>query len=119
MHEFSVVAELARIVEKEVTDKLGESRPVTLLEVRVGPLSCVNAEALRFAFEHIKGGTMLESAELVLRLPPLTGRCRACGSVTEIQDPFDSCGACGSPDVAAEGEEAVVLDRIELEDESE
>lgn len=46
--------------------------------LEIGQFSGVEPELLRFAFEVIKKGTILERAEIEMQIPPLLLYCREC-----------------------------------------
>ncbi|HZV01722.1 MAG TPA: hydrogenase maturation nickel metallochaperone HypA [Planctomycetota bacterium] len=59
MHELGLISEVLAIVEEE-----SKGAPVKRIVLEVGPLACVLEDALRFAFELAREGTVAEAAEL-------------------------------------------------------
>ncbi len=53
-------------------------RRITRVVLEIGQFSGVEPELLRFAFEVIKKGTILEQAEIEMQSPPLLLYCREC-----------------------------------------
>lgn len=51
---------------------------ITRVVLEIGQFSGVEPELLRFAFEVIKKGTILERAEIEMQVPPLLLYCREC-----------------------------------------
>ena len=115
VHELAIVDALIEQVRQEI-GQAGAAGPVTRVELVVGRFSGVCPDSLRFAFEMLAPGTIVEGAELTLRQPPAIARCRACGAQTEIEDLAGTCPRCESPDVSLEGSRDLVLESIELED---
>jgi len=115
MHELAIVDALIDQVRSEI-ERAGAAGRVTRVELAVGRLSGVCVESIRFAFEMLSPGTILEKAQLAIREPPAVGRCLACGAEAEIEDLGALCPRCASPDVSIEGGQELVLETIELED---
>jgi hydrogenase nickel incorporation protein HypA/HybF len=117
VHELSIVETLIGQVQEEV-DHSGVVGRVTRLDVVVGRFSGVNSDAMRFAFQMLAPGTFLEGAELRIAEPPATSACQACGSRAEIDELAMQCPECGSDDVLIEGGRDLVLQSIELEEQT-
>jgi len=92
-----------------VAKSRGASR-VLAVSMKVGELTHLNPEQLRFAFEALTEGTLAEGAELSVELVKAKVRCRQCGyegglSSTEeapqLPIPLVRCPRCGGLDVEA------------------
>lgn len=90
MHELSLVEEILRI-----SADASNGRPVTRVVLKVGQLSCVMPEALRFCFDSVKAGTVLQNATLELHSIPGRARCQDCGADYALEELYQPC-ACGS-----------------------
>jgi len=113
MHELSLIASLFEIVVEKASEH--KAREVTLVTIKVGPLSGVVPELLESAFEMYKKETIAGRARLVVEPLPFIIRCRACAAETSRDNPISACPACGSADfVIVQGTE-VYLDKLELE----
>ena len=97
MHELSVAQGLLEIIEQEARPYPGAR--VTRVHLRIGKLSAVVPDALRFAFEAITRGGIAEGASLEIEEVPLTIRCHQCDEVFTIDDPFMLCPRCEGFDV--------------------
>lgn len=117
MHEVSIVEALVEQVESEVR-RAGHAGRVVRLNVSIGRLSGVNADSFRFAFEMIAPETILAAARLEIDLRSAQCRCEACGALSPIDDLVAQCPACASPKIHFEGGRELMLDSIELEEES-
>ena len=93
MHELSIT----QGVVEAVTERTG-SATVLSVRLRVGQLSGVVPDAMRFCFELVTAGTPLEGAALEIEQPEGRGRCRACGAAFALRDLILLCD-CGSADV--------------------
>jgi hydrogenase nickel incorporation protein HypA/HybF len=93
MHELAIT----QGVVDAVTERTGTA-PVTSVRVRVGRLSGVVPDAMRFCFELVTAGTPLDGASLEIEQPEGRGRCRTCGAEFGLADLILLCD-CGSADV--------------------
>ncbi len=84
----SVLEAVGREMEK---GGLKELRRVSL---RVGELTAVEPEALRFCFDASVKGTPLEGAVLEIEEVPLTGRCADCSSEFRMEGFACVCPGC-------------------------
>jgi hydrogenase nickel incorporation protein HypA/HybF len=115
VHEVSIVESLIVQVEQEVAAS-GHTGRVTRLDLVVGRLSGVYAGAIRFAFELLSPGTVVESAELRIAEPKARCRCDVCGACAEIDELVARCPECGNSHVAIDGGQELLLETIELEE---
>ncbi len=111
MHELSIAGAIAEIAVRHAA-----GRPVARVDVRVGHLRQVVPDALDFAFTLVAEGTVLEGAELVLEEVPAAGRCRRCGTESELPGFPLACAACGSADLELVRGEELLVDALELEE---
>jgi hydrogenase nickel incorporation protein HypA/HybF len=93
MHELAITQ---GVVEAD-TERTGRA-PVTSVRLRVGRLSGVVPDAMRFCFELVTAGTPLAGAALEIDQPEGRGRCRTCGRSFVLADLILLCD-CGSADV--------------------
>jgi hydrogenase nickel incorporation protein HypA/HybF len=114
MHELSIVEALRGQVEKEV-ERAGEGGRVTRLSLIIGRLSGVNSDSIRFAFELLAPGTVLEKAQLVISEPRAECVCEDCGATSEIDRLVAQCPTCASHDITIRGGTELILQTIDLE----
>lgn len=93
MHELGLIQEVLDIVAEE--SKGARVRRVVL---EVGALAMVLPDALRFAFELARVGTVAEDAALEVKEVPARARCRRCDAVQNVEQVLARC-ACGSQDL--------------------
>jgi len=117
VHEVSIVQSLIQQVEAEVRQAGCDGR-ILRLGLVIGRLSGVHADSVRFAFEMLGPGTLLEGAELHITEPSAELVCKDCGARTPIEDLTAECPACGSRAVVIEGGRDLLLESIEVEDSS-
>ncbi len=115
MHELSIAEALIEQVGRELK-RAGQPGPVVRLELAVGKLSSVHAEALRFAFGLLAPGTLVDGAELEITESPARCCCRICRAETEIEELVFRCPRCESEQVTIEGGRDLLLECIEVEE---
>ena len=69
------------------------------LKVRVGEMTALEPEALKFCFEVCSKGTEMEGARLDIEEVPITGRCSGCGAEFRMEGLFIPCPACDGAEV--------------------
>jgi hydrogenase nickel incorporation protein HypA/HybF len=111
MHELSLAESVVAIARRHAA-----GRPVARVELKVGYLRQVVPSALEFAFELLAQGTELEGAELALEEVPAAGRCRGCGTESELPGFPLACSACGGLDLELVRGEELLVDALELEE---
>lgn len=94
MHEMSIAQSIVDIAmdyaQKEKAQK------VTELELSIGTLSGIEFEALDFAMEVCKKGTLLNDAQIVVDKIQAIAKCIDCENEFKIVHLFDACPHCQS-----------------------
>lgn len=111
MHELSLMSNL---LDDAMAAAAGA--PVRALRVRVGPLSGIVCEALRFAFEALSPGTPAEGARFDIEETALSLHCPRCGADYATPVGFYNCPACGATDGEVRGGNELELISIEVPD---
>jgi hydrogenase nickel incorporation protein HypA/HybF len=97
VHEASLMKGLLDIVGKAASGEGGG--PVSLIHLKIGGMTGVSTDALRFAFDVMAKGTVAEGAALEIEAVPLSVRCKICGAQWRPSDFVFVCTACGSPEI--------------------
>jgi hydrogenase nickel incorporation protein HypA/HybF len=84
--------------------------------LRIGELSGVEPESLRFCLETLVSGSDLDPLAFDFELCPWTRRCRACGAAFRVVDWNPACPTCSSADTEAAGGDQMELTYLELEE---
>ena len=92
MHEVSIMTEALRMA-MDAAKSAGATR-VLKLRLRIGSLSGVVPEALRFAFDMVVQGTMAEGATLEIETVPAACWCVNCQAEFECENFFNECPRC-------------------------
>ena len=111
MHELSIADAIVQIALRHAN-----GRPVAAVEVSVGHLRQVVPSSLEFSFELLCSGTPLEGARLELDEVMPRGRCRACGTESELPDFPLRCTRCGGLHLELLAGEELTVDALELEE---
>lgn len=90
MHEMSITQSIVDVV----CDRMGQT-PVRRIRLEIGKLSGVVPDAVRFCFDLVTEGTILEGAILEIVQPAGQARCRDCGAEFRMDDLLMLC-ECGS-----------------------
>jgi len=93
MHEFSIAQQVVEVVQAAAA-KAGGAK-VSEIHLRIGELSFIAEEQLRFAIEQLSTGTPLEGAELKFGSEPGKARCRSCGAEEPVS--YERLRAAGAP----------------------
>lgn len=115
MHEMSLAGGVLDLIENSAARE-GFAR-VTRLRLRVGKLSGVEIESLRFALDAIAPGTCLEGAAIDIDEPPGEAWCMKCVRLTTLKNRGDACEHCGGFQLqATAGSELSVVDLLVEDD---
>jgi hydrogenase nickel incorporation protein HypA/HybF len=112
MHEMSLCESILDIL-KEQAAKNSFTR-VRRVAVDIGPLSCVEPEALRFGFDVIMKGSLAEGALLEIARPPAEALCLSCFRTVPVRQRFDTCPECGSEALQVTSGEELKIRELEV-----
>jgi hydrogenase nickel incorporation protein HypA/HybF len=114
MHELSIASSIVDRA-KAVAEQNGNAR-VLKVALRIGEISGVEPDALRFGFEALCRDTPMEATALDIEFCKRRQRCQVCAVEFEPESFITTCPSCGSDDsVCIAGKELDVM-FIELED---
>jgi len=95
MHEVSIMTEALRLAEDAA--RSAEATRVRKLRLRVGSLSGVVPDALRFAFDVVRQNTLAADATLEIETVTAACWCVTCQAEFECADFFNECPRCNEP----------------------
>jgi len=113
MHEMSIAESLLNIVLQE--SRSHQASRVVAVALKVGELSSVVPESLRFCFELISQGTIVEGAELRVERVPVACRCEECGAEFTVEHLLFICPSCESRRVAILSGRELTIESLEVE----
>jgi hydrogenase nickel incorporation protein HypA/HybF len=113
MHEIGIAESVIEI--SEATARKSNARSIQVIALRLGEFTTVVQEALEFAFEIARQGTLAHNARLQIEIVPTIVQCAACiGEAHPIRGGSLRCEHCGFPLKIISGEE-MQIDYIEIE----
>ncbi len=93
MHEMSLAMGVLQIVEDAA--RAQRFQRVRSVEVEIGELAAVEAEALRFCFAAVTRGTLADGAKLHVTSVLGEGLCFNCNQTVRLAALYDPCPICG------------------------
>ena len=117
VHDLSIASRVVELVGEEVR-AAGGGR-VVAVTLKIGALSCVHEDALRFSFNLVREGTPLADAELRIVTVPVVIWCAACSREVALPGIQKlACPECGTPSGDIRAGRELDLESIELVDEA-
>jgi len=96
VHELSIAQDIIELAAATAREK--HSRAIQKIKVRLGEFTTIAREALEFAFEVARGGTLAATAQLEIEIVPMVTRCVSCGPVKNpAREVCLICAQCGLP----------------------
>jgi hydrogenase nickel incorporation protein HypA/HybF len=95
MHEISIMQNTLDLALEKAN--ASAARRIHCLRLRVGAMSGIVPEALQFAFEALRQGTLAAEARLDVETVPVCCWCAACQKEFRPKELFYDCPECGRP----------------------
>lgn len=114
MHEMGIANSVLDAVRTEMVRYPG-SYPCKVA-VRIGEMSAIDQDALRFCFEAMVQGTDLASLELAIEVCPRRHRCQVCACEFVVRDYDSQCPQCASLETKCISGDELELAYLEVED---
>ncbi len=115
MHEMAIAVQIVEIASAAVPPGMAAGS-VERVNLRIGRLTAVVPESLRFCFEVVSRDTALSGAELHIDDVPIVAECRACGALSDIDEPPFVCSACGDGSLNIVSGRELTVTSIEVAD---
>lgn len=113
MHELSVAKSILDIALRRAQED-GFQR-IHSVHLKIGRLSGIEPENLRFCFGVLSADTIAQSAEIEIEVLPLRGKCRACGEEFELAEIDFVCPGCHNRDIEVISGTEMVMDGMEVD----
>lgn len=113
MHELSICYSLLDQLESLAREH--RAKRIERIELRIGPLSGVEAALLQNAWPLAAAGSVAEGAVLAIEASAIVVRCRDCGTETEAAPNRLVCGSCGGVRTKLLSGDEMLLARVEME----
>jgi len=113
MHEMSLAESVREIVDE--TARASGARRIAAVRLEIGKLAQVEVEAMRFAFEVVKRGSLADTARLDIVETDGTAWCMRCSEAVVITRRGDACPRCDSYQLQVTGGDRMRVMDIEIE----
>ena len=113
MHELGIAQGIIERMDRTARE---QNARVTKVGVRIGELSAVDPEALRFGFEVLTKDTPFQDVKLDIEFCRRVQRCRDCSDQFETEAMFTDCPQCGSTQTVMIGGDELDIAYMEVED---
>jgi hydrogenase nickel incorporation protein HypA/HybF len=114
MHEVGIAAAILEAGQVEAARRPGSK--LVRIGVRIGVLSGVDNDALRFAFRALTAGTDLDALELQIESPSRRNCCECCGHEFESSLYNAACPRCTNEATLLTGGDELELAYVEVEE---
>ena len=113
MHEISIAESIVKIAEAKAREQ--NARSIKVIKLRLGTFTTIVPDALQFAFEICRAGTLSRDALLEIEIVSMVVRCVVCEATTRpVHGVCLICEQCGFPLEIVSGEE-LQIDYIEVD----
>jgi hydrogenase nickel incorporation protein HypA/HybF len=109
----SLTESLLELIESE-REKQGFSR-VRTVRLAIGALGHVDPEAIRFCFDAVARGTVVEGARLEIATVPGEAWCLDCAKTVRVSERLAPCPDCGQPRLQVKGGDDLRLSELEVD----
>ena len=113
MHEMSLAESVREIVEEGA--RASGALRVTAVRLEIGKLAQVEIEAMRFAFDVVKRGSLADTARLEIVEIDGIAWCMPCSETVALVQRGDACPHCGSYQLQVSGGDRMRVMDIEIE----
>ena len=95
MHEMGIAMQIVEIAAASIPKGM-ENVKVDKVNLKVGKLSAIVPESLKFCFEIVAKDTPISGAKLIIEEVPVVARCNECSAEWTITGPVFTCIKCNS-----------------------
>ena len=113
-----VAMQIIDIATASIPEDMRPAR-VERINLKVGKLSAIVKDSLRFCFEIASKDTPLYGAELFIEEIPVVARCNTCSTEWTIDSPVFTCRNCSGGDIKILSGRELDIESIELADDGE
>ncbi len=115
MHEMGIALQIIDIAKASIPADIEQPR-VARIHLKIGKLSAVVADSLRFCFDIAAKDTPLAGAELAIKEIAVSARCRECGHGWTLDGPAFSCPECRCGRIELLSGRELDIESIEIEE---
>ena len=99
----------------EDTARANAATRVTRVRLEIGALAQVEVQAMHFAFEVVKQGSMAQTAQLEIVQVDGSAWCMACSTAVTVAQRGEACPHCGSHQLQITGGDRMRVMDIDIE----
>jgi hydrogenase nickel incorporation protein HypA/HybF len=115
LHELSIASALVELASMAV--RSAGARKVIAVHLRMGVLSAISVDSLRFCYDVVTENTLLAGSRLVVNVLPIRLHCSKCDRESEILDLQRlECPTCKTPNTDIRQGCELEIDSIEFEE---
>jgi hydrogenase nickel incorporation protein HypA/HybF len=115
MHEMGIATQIVEISISSIPDHYKDVR-VESVNLKIGKLTAIVPDSLRFCFEIAAKDTPLSGAVLNIEEIPIVARCLACNLEWTINEPVFVCSKCQSGKIETISGRELDIVSIEIEE---
>ena len=113
MHEMAIAQGILDIVLKTAAEHNGKK--VTGVTLRIGQMTQIEPESLKFGFAALSIGSIADGAEITINSMPLVGQCDSCKQQFSIEKYCFLCPYCNSASVTLISGRELAVEYLEVE----
>jgi hydrogenase nickel incorporation protein HypA/HybF len=113
MHEMSLAEGVLQLIEDAARQQ--NFARVKTVWLEIGQLSGVEVEAMKFCFDAVTRGSLVQGAKLEIIALPGTGWCMGCALSVPMAEVFGECPHCGGYQMQVTGGTEMRLKELEVE----
>ena len=115
MHEMGIALQIVNIATDAIPEEAA-GQPVVRVNLKVGKLTAIVPDSLRFCFDIVTQETPLAGATLEIEEIPVTAVCRECNHQWTITGPAFVCPECNSGQIEIISGKELHVESIEMAD---
>jgi hydrogenase nickel incorporation protein HypA/HybF len=115
MHEMGIAMQIVEIAKASIPEDM-QGAKVQRVNLKVGKLSAIVADSLRFCFDLVVKDTPLDGAELAIEELPVVIRCKDCQVQWTVSEPVFTCRQCNGGNIDILSGRELDIKSIEIED---
>jgi len=112
MHELSLCEAIVETAQQQVAHH--SCQRVLSIHLEIGKLSCVEVEAMQFAFEAVAKGGVADSAALKIDTIAGVAWCQQCQREVMIEQRYDACPECEACPLQVRQGDAMRIKEMEI-----
>jgi len=113
MHELSIAKSILDSALHHAEDN--GFKKILSIHLRIGRLSGIELESLRFCFDVLSAETIAQKAKLAVDLVPLRGKCSYCKGEFDLEEIDLVCPRCNNQNLEVVAGTELLMDRMEVE----